>query len=285
MRTGSLLVTGLVASLLVSARARAGVTITVQRGADAPSTVYVEGDRMRMDTPERMEAGQNMHVSAIILDGPAKRMIMLDDKNKTWSEMTEEDRKRIRAQVEAMRAQMQERLKSMPPDQRKRMEEMMGPLEGGDAKPRDWKFEATGQKKSVNGMACQMYRVTEDGKLLEQQCVSPWSAGLVKKTDFAGVAKISQEMFQGMTGGAGAARGGGANMLAQIQKAPGIPISRVPMHADGTPGEEEQIKSIKRGGVSASMFAVPSGYAKKDLPMGMGEMGPGGRLNGPPPRP
>ena len=112
MRRQPLLLVGLAASLLVSARARAGVTIVTQKGTGT-STVSLEGERMRMDTPER-----NEHVTAIVFDGPAKRFLMIDDHNKTYMELTEEDRKRMRAQMDAMRAQMQERMKNMPPDQR-----------------------------------------------------------------------------------------------------------------------------------------------------------------------
>jgi hypothetical protein len=273
-----LLLAGLAGVLLLPARAFAGVTITVQRGAGQLGTMYVEGDRMRMDAPER-----NERATAIIMDGPTKRILMIDDRNKTYIEMTEEDRKRMRAQADAMRAQMQERMKNMPPEQRKKMEELMGPGAGtGDHKPHDWKFASMGQKKTVNGFACEMYRVSEDGRVREEDCISPWSAGLIKKSDFAGVAKLGEEMFEGMSGGAGGERGHGAGVFARIDKAPGIPISRLTIQPDGKPGDEEQIKSIKRGAIAASLFAVPAGFAKKELPMGMG-MGPGGRPHGPQP--
>src|SRR5215467_4187056 len=67
MRRKPLLVVGLAASLLVSARARAGITITSQRGT-SPTTIYVEGERMRIDTPEK-----NERATAIVFDGPTKR--------------------------------------------------------------------------------------------------------------------------------------------------------------------------------------------------------------------
>jgi hypothetical protein len=101
---------------------------------------------------------------------------------------------------------------------------------------------------------------------------------VVKKSDFAGVAKMAQEMLEGM-GAAGGQRARSGGIFARIEKAPGIPISRIPMGLDGKPGPEEQVKSVKRGAVAASVFAIPSGFEKKDLPT-MG--GPGGRHHGPP---
>jgi hypothetical protein len=193
--------------------------------------------------------------------------------------MTEEDRKRMRAQMDAMRAQMQERLKNMPPDQRAKMESMMGPAAADPGKTHDWKFEPIGQKKTVNGFACDMYRVSEDGKVREEQCVSPWSAGLVKKSDFAGIQQFAESMMDDF----GGARGRSNSIFTRMEKAPGIPISRVPIEANGQRGEEEQIKSIKRGSIPSSAFEIPAGYSKKDMPM----MGPGmaGRHHGGPPAP
>ena len=56
------------------------------------------------------------------------------------------------------------------------------------------------------------------------------------------------------------------------------------LQPDGTRGEEHQIKSIKQGAVAASVFAVPAGYTKHELPvMGAGHgHGPGAGRTAPP---
>ena len=156
----------------------------------------------------------------------------------------------MRAQMEAMRAQMQDRLKNLPPDQRAKMEAMMGPGAADPGKAHDWKFESMGQKKTVNGFSCDMYRVSEDGKVREEQCVSPWSAGLVKKSDFAGIQQFAESMMNDF-GGAQARSG---SIFSRMEKAPGIPISRVAIEDNGQRGEEEQVKSIKRGAIPSSTF-------------------------------
>jgi hypothetical protein len=265
---------GLAGALLVPLRAHAGLTIVTQRGSDAIATLYVEGDRFKAEEPKHERA------TSVIVDAKAKKLIMVDASNQTYTEMTEEDRKRMRGQMDAMRAQMQERMKNMPPDQRAKMEAMMGPGGAQDAgKPHDWKFESMGQKKTINGFACEMYKVSEDGKVREEQCVSPWSAGLVKKSDFAGIQKFAESMMEEF--GGNRARSG--SIFSRMEKAPGIPISRVPIDANGQRGEEEQVKSIKRGSVAASVFAIPAGYTKKDVPT----FGPGmgGHHHGGPPTP
>jgi hypothetical protein len=265
---------GLAVALLVPLRAHAGLTIITQRGADPIATLYVEGDHFKVDEPKHEQA------TSVIVDAKAKKVIMVDANKRTYMEMTEEDRKRMRGQMDAMRAQMQERMKNMPPDQRAKMEAMMGPGPAGAAdagKQHDWKFESMGQKKTINGFACEMYKVSEDGKLREEQCVSPWSAGLVKKTDFAGIQKFAESMMEDF----GGTRARSGSIFSRMEKAPGIPISRVSIDANGQRSEEEQVKSIKRGSVPASVFEIPAGFTKKEMPM----PGMGGHHHGGPPAP
>ena len=273
----------LAGALLVPARGFAAVTITSQKGARPATTVYADGDRLRIDNPAREAGGR---ATTILLDAAGKRFVTLDESNKTYTEVTEEDMKRMRGQMDAMRAQMQDRLKSMPPEQRKKMEELMGQRggamsgsgSGSAAKPREWSFESLGQKKTINGFSCELFRVNVDGKPREEDCISPWSAGVVKREDFAGLAKFGEEMMKGF-GGGGATRAGEAFL--RFDKAPGLPISRVPLDEDGKPGEEEQIKTIKRGAIAPSLFAVPVGFTKKELPFKPGGRGgPGGAHRG-----
>jgi hypothetical protein len=243
----------------------AAVTITTQRGAHPVSTLRADGDRLRIDQPASEAGGRT---TVILLDAAAKRVVTLDESTKSYTEITEEDMSRMRGQMEGFRAQMQERMKSMPPEQRQKMEELMarggGGVGAGAASKRqsDWAFEALGRKKTVNGFSCEMYRVKVDGKPREEDCISPWSAGLVKREDFAGLQKFGDEMVKEF--GGGATRAGDAFL--RFDKAPGIPISRVPLDEDGKPGEEEQIKTIKRGEIAPTLFAVPAGFSKKELP-------------------
>jgi hypothetical protein len=282
--TLSFLATG--ALLLSPTLARAGVTIVAQRGDGAPTTMLVEGERARVDLSK-----QDEHASGMILDGPAKRFLILNDKDKSYSEVTQEDMKRIRGKVDEMRKLQEERMKSLPPEQRKKMEEMMARMGAPGPKPKalDIKFERTGEKKTVNGFACETYRMLEDGKVVEEECVSPWSAGLVKKSDFEGLRKFAEQMADSF--------GGGGNdrdlfMMKKMDAFPGFPITRTKIDAAGKRTEMEQVKSVKRGALDGATFAVPAGYTKKPSPFeqmggpgGPGMDGPGGAHHGGPPHP
>jgi len=270
--------------LLVPALANAAATLVVQTGKQAPSTIYADGDRLRMEmSPDSGPAGPAhgpgaaaRAASVVIIDAVGRKMVMVNDRDKTFTEITEDDVKRMKVQMEAMRAQMAERTKNMTPEQRAQMESMMGPraaqMMNGNTKPAVWKFEPLGQKKTVNGFACEMYRVLLDGAAHEEDCISPWSAHLVDRAAFAGLEKFGESMNENL----GAGPGLGMPLFHQY---PGLPISRVILLADGSPGEESQVKSIGHGAVPAAKFAPPPGYTKKDLPqVGAGRpRGPGKR--------
>jgi hypothetical protein len=260
---------------LAAARAEAGVTMVMQRGADAPSTLYIDGDKMRMETAKGGER-------TVVIDATGKRMMMINDEAKTYVEITEADMKRFASMATARCAEMKERVKSMPPEQRQRVEGMMGAMcAAKDAKAPELKFEKTGQKKSVNGFSCEMYRVLENGTAKEEDCLAPWSAGLLQRSDFAGLRKFAEDVAK--ESGA-MAPGGGRQMFQQFDKYPGFPVSRHPLEA-GQLGlnEDEQLKSLKRGPIPADKFVVPAGYKKTEMPMGGpgGGMGPHGGGMGP----
>jgi hypothetical protein len=262
----ALLVAAAAAPLVVGGRAQAGVTVVMQRGATATSTLYIDGDKMRAENP-----GATNHATTVIIDAAGKRFLMINEAEKSYFEMTE-------AAMKEKRAEMDAKLKSMPPEQRLRIEQMMGGKPGD--KPPELKFERTGEKKTVNGFSCEMYRVVEGAMPKEEDCLAPWGAGILQRSDFAGLRKFAEDMAKDM----GVA---GRQMFEQFDKYPGFPVTRHPLE----PGqhEDEQLKSVKRGSIPGAKFAVPAGYTKKESPMGGMGMGAGGPPRGnfrplPPPK-
>ena len=248
--------------VLMGGHAQAAVTLVMQRGASATSTLYVDGDKMRMENAGTGPA------HTVIIDAAGKRMLMVNDAEKSYTEVTEADMKRFGEMMTARRAEMAEKMKSLPPEQRKRMEKMMG---GADAKPPELKFERLGAKKTVNGFSCDMYRVLEDGKPKEEDCIASWSSSVLQRSDFAGLRKFAEDMAKET----GAMGGGGRQMFEQFDKYPGFPVTRHPL--DPSEHDDEQLKSVKRGSIPAASFAVPTGFTKKASPMGaFGAGGPHG---------
>jgi hypothetical protein len=219
----------------------------------------------------------------MVIDGPGKRRIVIDDARKTYIVMTPEDMRRQRQRMAEARAQSEARLKSMPPEQRKKLEAMMGkkipfsPM--GPGKPSVIKYERMNARRTVAGFPCEMFRVLYDGTPRLEECIAAWGANIVQKSDFAGLKPYLQEMAKA-TGG-----GGGDDVVVQMQKAPGFPIARVVLGEGGQRGEEDQLKSVKRGPIAPATFDIPPGYTKTEMPSMAAPGTPGGPPRGGPFRP
>jgi hypothetical protein len=262
--SGLLSVAAAAAMVLAGGVARAGVTLVFKRGAQSASTISIDGPSMRID---------GLGASAIVFDAAGKRQIVINEADKSYLVITAEDVRRSRLRMAEARAQSEARLKSMPPEQRKKFEAMVGkkipfgPMGAGKVK-----FERMNAKKTVAGFPCEMYRVLVDDTPRSEECVAAWGANLVQKSDLAGLRPFFEELAK--AGG----MGGDQDFLTQMQKAPGFPVARVPLLDGGVRGEEERLESVKRGAVPAERFAIPTGYSRKEMPIMAGPGGP----NGPP---
>jgi hypothetical protein len=233
----------LTAPLVGCGRAHAGVTIVTQRGTEQPSTVYIEGDKMRAENAKPSGA------RVFIIDAAAKKLVSIDDAEKSYGEITQADIDRMAG----LMAATEERMKSKPPEQRAMLAQMMGDLR----KSHDFKFEKLGSKKTVNGFSCEMYRVLEDSTPKEEVCLTPWSASTIQRSDFAGLIKFSQDVQQKAL-----TRPQTHIPLDELENAPGFPVLRHPLE----PGQPDEVtKSIKRGSIPAATFTMPADYTKKEL--------------------
>jgi hypothetical protein len=264
------------AALLAGGLCHAGVTIVFQRGDQVVSTMSIEGPRMRVEG-----VGSGGHEGAMIIDGAAKQQVILNDVDKSYMVMTPEDMRHARQRMAEVRAQAMQRLKNMPPEERQKLEAVMGKkmdLGGPLAiKPPVIKYEKLGAKRNIAGHQCDTYRVLWDGKPHTEECIVGWNAGVVKKSDFAALRPYVEE--------AAKASGRADDLLAQLQKAPGFPIARVRLDEPEGRGPEEWLKSVERGPIPADKFEIPSGYTKKDMPTMPAPGQPGGPPRGGPFRP
>jgi hypothetical protein len=279
---------------LASAPASAALTLNyvrTQAGAKSDLRMTFDEHHIRMDGVHEGPAagphggpgaGHGPRANAVIVDAAGRKMIMLNPDKRTYHEITEADLQQMKARLETARAQMQERMKNAPPEQRKMMEQMMGgnaaAMTTGELPP--VRYDALGQKKTVAGYPCEMYKVTIGEIAKSNSCFSPWSSGLVTKAEVEKFKALALEMKK-MT----SALGPSADH--DWTKVPGIPIEETHFAADGkTVLWTSTLKSVERGAVPASTFAPPADYTKEELPMGPGMGGPAGRRgHGRPPAP
>jgi hypothetical protein len=259
---------GLALALLATS-AQAGVTLTYEgksAGKERSYTIMVsiEGNKLRVDSTGDRGG------TVMIFDGDQKKMISVDPEKKTYMEITEADVAKIKKTRDQMQQQLEERLKQLPPEQRKKMEEMMGQMgqKHGALKDRktETKLEPLGGRKSYHGFSCETYRRTRDGQNITEECIIPWKATGLSKNDFQVMEKF--DAFFGKMGGGGRED----PTYSEIANSPGVPAFVATLHSDGSHGAEEELTRLKRQSVPSSAFTAPAGFTKTE--MSHGAMGP-----------
>lgn len=244
--------------------AAAGVTVIATHGDDKneQSTIYVEGNKMRIESNRGKE-------SLMIYDGDQQKMYLLQPEKKTYSEITPQT---IRSATDRARKQLDEAKTKMTPEQRKQYEEMMNKLpadqrermaqaigqQPAKEKPSDLKWERTGTKDTVAGYPCEGFREIKDGKPEAEGCFIPWSAGAITKADLAPFKKMEQFLAESGT----TPPDKRLSTFARLENGPGFP--GVWKSADSDAKAKQTVTSIKRGGISSDKFQIPAGYTKTD---------------------
>jgi hypothetical protein len=218
--------------------------------------------------------GGGRSAGIVILDAGAKKVLIVDPEKKAYHELTEADAKMMKERMDAMKAQMAERMKNMPPEHRQQAEEMMNRMGAGAGGPPEIKYEPLGTKKKVAGYPCEMYKVSVGTFSTSESCLAPWSSNLVTKAEAEQFQKTFADMEKAFAGL-------GMMRMNDLSKAPGIPVEQTHMGQDGKPEWTLTLKSVSRGSIPAAQFQVPAGFKKEEMPMGRGGMGPGGPHGGP----
>lgn len=216
------------------------------------SRFFMEGKKLRVE---------NSKGGVMLFDGDQQKLWTIDPDRKNYSEVTEADVAQIEGMRRQMEDQMKEQMSKMPPERRKRMEEMMERHGAGPSKERELTFEATGkEKKTDHGFLCKLYRVLEEGKEIEEACFIPWKEAGLSVQDFqafdafgaflkkiGGDAKHQNRVFHDLT------------------RAPGIPAHTAVIRPDGSTGSEQELTELKRENIPAAQFTLPAGLEKKPL--------------------
>ena len=173
----------------------------------------------------------------------------VDSEKKSYTVMTFAEMKAMMAQAKSSLSDLLEkRLESLPPDQRKKMEERMAAMKSQMTSPDvTYQISATGENKSISGYACEKYIVKRNGKEFETVWATKQIGGFESiKKDMDDMADRASSMF-------GAKR----NVMQWFKDQDGFPVQT------DSSGSVNLAKKIERKTFSTSEFAVPSGYTKE----------------------
>jgi hypothetical protein len=250
--------------LLAAQLATAGVYVeTVNRDITAGTTtpkqkIYVQNGAGRFMDPEGRSS---------LIKGDT--LYMIDDKDKSYIVMDkatmEQVAKKLNAQMEQLKAQMAK----LPPEQRAQMEQMLGGA-GLGGTPRTVEVSDTGKSDKVDGRSCKIWDVTRDGVLDEQICVAPYSS-LPGKENFSTVFGNFAKVFEEMAKSVPMLSGMMANEFSAQVKTNGYPVRQRAYENGKLINEETVVKVWREEAVPASMFEVPAGYQRKQMPVGPGQ--------------
>lgn len=244
------------------------VNEAVTQGKTRTITLSVKGAKAYLDFREENGPSRGM-----IRDADSKQLWLIDHDKKTVMVVTEEDSKAMEARQEQFRAQMKAQLEKMPPEQRARMEAtMMAAPEAGKMPSYTYEKKKTPARK-VAGFSCDDYVIKrEDGTTHGEGCFASWKAIGISADDFKAM------MLRAMP--STAAAGPMLQAFEAHTNAPGMPVERTMLDAQGNPTVKTTLKSLTKTALGAEKFAVPKDYTEKLMKDAM--FGP---KNAPPPPP
>lgn len=235
-------------------------------------TMYVDGDRVRIEGTNATKDGD---MEAIVLFRPQpESFVYLDAGEKSYTEMTRDDVKRVGAAIDTARKQMQAQLAKMPPEQRKVIEQAMAGM-GTEAllKPQapktplePAKAVANGSTDKVADRACKGYDVTRGGKKIAEACVAPWSDLGMSAKDVDGLRKMTtfQQQMLSEVNFEGLQAAPGAEAFEVIDQINGFPL-RIKTGMNGKRPMSMKVVKIERKDVDPKLFQVPQGWTKKEF--------------------
>jgi len=209
-------------------------------------TIQVKGPLVRWDARE-MARDQRY----LLFDSTRRMMIIVDDGQKEVTEVDPEavrqKREQMQAQMAPMMKQLQQQMKNMPPEQRKRFEKNMGALmqPPGGAPSVTFTTKKVGQG-SVNGISCQRLAVLRNGTPEHEVCLATRADTGVPAADYETMKKMMETMRAMASGIAGIS----TPMAADLD---GVPLE---MKSD-TQGTVRTLKSLSTDTLPASAFTVP----------------------------
>ena len=235
-------------------------------------TMYVDGDRVRIDGTSQTKDGE-MEASVLFRAQP-ESFVFLNKGDKSYTEMTREDAKRIGGAIESARKQMQAQLAKMPPEQRKVVEQAMAGM-GTEALMKapppktaiePAKAVANGTTDKVADRACKGFDVTRGGKKIAEACVASWGDLGISAKDVGGLRKMTlfQQQMMADVNFEGMKAAPGAEAFEVIDQIDGFPL-RVKTLGGGKGATGMRVTKIERKDVDPKLFDVPQGWTKNDI--------------------
>jgi hypothetical protein len=205
-----------VLGLAAAPGARAGVLIE-GAGGETPYRILTDGPRVRLEVGSQ----------ATVFDGAARRSLVLDLANETYTELSPGDR----ARTEAARKQV-------------------GAAASAPARPRAARYERIRRTEAL-GRRCDVYRLVEGDVARTETCVAAFGSFGVERADLAAFRPLG-ELASELTGVA---------LVRNWADLPGVPLVAWELE-DGVPRETFRATKLEKRAIPASEFTAPPGWTR-----------------------
>jgi hypothetical protein len=244
------------------AYAEAGVVITSvdtsyeDPGDSGTSTSYIGDNDMRAETRTKNEN------NIIIFRSDREVIWAIDPADNSYTEMTKQDLKKMKGQIDEAMRRMQEEMKNLPPEQRAMIEQMMK-SKAAPPEPESPVFKKVASGVKVGKWKCDTYEGYEGGELVEEVCTTDWKNLGIERKDFQVMQRMSEFMSELSPHSAGGLNVGSAEWEKE-QGYPGIPVRTIE-YSMGKKVFQTDLKDVKRQQIDSSLFELPKGLTKKSV--------------------
>lgn len=193
----------------------------------------------------------------MVYNSAKEKLIMIMHKEESYMVLNKDMIANLNKQMTGMMEQMKQQFASLPDEQRKQMEKLMGAKMGSlNVK---YTITNTGEKKKINQWNTTKYNLKANDDLKSEIWATPFTLVGIKEADMAVMKSFSQFM---------------TDMLKSVPKTQKDPFSAVYDEIKGIPVKTinssdntvSELVSVKDYSATESDFAVPSGYTEQKLP-------------------
>ncbi len=242
------------------AYAEAGVIITsINTSFDNPrdsgtSTAYIDDNGMRIESRAKDES------ITIIFRSDKEIFWMINTADKSYTEMTKKDIKKIKSQVDEAMRMMQEQMKNMPPEQRAMIEQIMKG-KAMPAQPEKTVFKKVASGVKIGKWKCDKYEGYNGGQLTEEVCTISWKNLGIEQKDLR-VMKSMGEFMSELSPHAASHFNVWSDEWEKEQGYPGVPVRTI-SYSMGKKAFQTEIQDIKKQQIDSSLFELPKGLTKQ----------------------
>ena len=247
----------------VSVAALADTKLEIQHtnaGKPAESqTVMITTGKVRMD---QSQAGDTV----LLFHQSANTFYAIQNDQKSYMVFNPETAGAMMGQVseapQQMMAQLEERMAQMPEAQREQMKAMMSKM--GQPMPQmqekePTRYEARGDSGSAAGIDCRWHDAFEGAKKIREVCLASRGAMGMDSSD-AATMKAMQSSMQSML------ENFGNSGMWQDDMPDGMPVRVRHLDDNGNVTSEQVVSKVSHGALDPSLFEVPAGYEKREMP-------------------